>query len=61
MEKGYLTASFVKVFIALEGIEPSVEVPWAAEAAWESLLRSDKKKVNMNKQMYYPRPSDGSG
>jgi HEAT repeats len=58
MKKGNLSEPFVKVFNALEGIEPSVEVPWAAETAWESLKRS--KKVNVDKKRLFPRPGDGS-
>jgi hypothetical protein len=37
--RGRLGKPLMKVFRALEGIEPQSAVPWAAEAAWESLFR----------------------
>ena len=44
-DRGRLLPKEVKVFEALEGIEPFVEVPWAAEAALEDLsfMRESRK------------------
>ncbi len=39
-EQDDLDEPFQKVLLALEGIQPEVEVPWAAEAAWKSLLHA---------------------
>jgi HEAT repeat protein len=36
-DRGFLTPSTEQVYRALEGVEPSVEVPWAAEKAVEEL------------------------
>lgn len=36
----------IKVFEALEGIEPEVEVPWAAEAALEDLKYSNYRRTS---------------
>jgi hypothetical protein len=36
-DRGHLLPKEIKVFEALEGIEPAAEVPWAAEAALEDL------------------------
>ena len=37
-DRGRLRKPMTKVFMALEGVEPEVTVPWAAEEAWESLF-----------------------
>jgi hypothetical protein len=37
-DRGRLGKPMIKVFKALEGVEPEVTVPWTAEAAWESLF-----------------------
>lgn len=37
-DRGRLRPAEIKVYEALEGVEPSVEVPWAAEAALEDLM-----------------------
>ncbi len=37
-DKGRLSTPMLKVFRALEGVEPGYTVPWAAEAAWKSLF-----------------------
>jgi hypothetical protein len=34
---GRLSAPYLKVLKALENVEPEVKVPWAAEAAWETI------------------------
>ncbi len=39
-EQNNLDEPFQRVLLALEGIQPEVEVPWAAEAAWKSLLHA---------------------
>jgi HEAT repeats len=59
LKKGSLTEPVVRVFTALEGIEPFIEVPWAAEAAWEELFRS-QKYVNREKQKNFTDPVNGS-
>jgi HEAT repeat protein len=43
-KKESLRQPSLQVLKALEGVEPEVTVPWAAEAAWESLFGSGKEK-----------------
>jgi HEAT repeat protein len=42
MDDGRLTATEIKVFKALEDIEPTASVPWAAAKALEALRRNKK-------------------
>ena len=43
-KKKYLRQPSLQVLQALEGVEPEVTVPWAAEAAWESLFGTGKEQ-----------------
>jgi len=43
-KKKYLRQPCLSVLQALEGVEPGVTVPWAAEAAWESLFGPGKEQ-----------------
>jgi len=43
-KKRYLRQPSLQVLQALEGVEPEVTVPWAAEAAWESLFGPGKEQ-----------------
>ena len=47
-----LNTPMLKVFRALEGVEPGYTVPWAAKTAWESLF-GPKRAIIMNKQHVY--------
>lgn len=44
-KKEHLRQPSLQVLKALEGVEAEVTVPWAAEAAWESLFGPGKDKV----------------
>jgi hypothetical protein len=43
-KKKYLRQPCLQVLQALEGVEPEVTVPWAAEAAWETLFGPENEQ-----------------